>query len=123
MHTNSNFKLYTEIIRYAKYVRRYVAANIPAVHRDIKIHLLDEIYNLKRFLIEAQYTKGNIRIKNITEMIVSISMIDILTDELLELCSNNKKNIVKSIEILTSIKNMTFAWRNNPEPNEKKQNS
>ena len=32
MHTNSNFKLYTEIIRYAKYVRRYVAANIPAVH-------------------------------------------------------------------------------------------
>lgn len=119
MHKNSDFTLYTEVINYGNYVRRYALNSITAVHRDLKIHLLDEIYNLKRYLIEAQYTKGNIRVKNITEMIVTISMLDILTTEIMEFCPNSKKYMTNSIKMLYKIKNMTIAWRNNPEPNEK----
>lgn len=80
---------------------------------------MDEIYNLKRYLLEAQYTKGNIRVKNIVEMIVTISMLDILTTEIIEFCPNTKKYMINSIKMLNKIKNMTFAWRSNPEPNEK----
>lgn len=116
MHKNSNFTLYSEVIKYERYVRQYVVGQIASVHRDLRIHLLDEIYKLERYLMEAQFTRGNIRIKNITEMIVTISMIDILCSEIVEFCPKSKKYMTKSFEMLTKIKNMTFAWRNNPEP-------
>lgn len=110
----SKFNLYNEVIKYASYVRRYVVGDISAVHRDLKINLLDEIYHLKRFLISAQYTKGNIRVKNIVEMLVTISMLDIITNELLAY-SKNKKHLEKSLYFLTNIKNMTFGWKERPE--------
>ena len=65
---NTDFKLYQEIIKYDKYIRRYVAPVIPSVHRDLKIHLLDESYNLERGLLEAQYTRGNIRMKHMIDI-------------------------------------------------------
>lgn len=120
MAKNSDFTLYNEIIKYDKYVRKHVANNIPCVYRDLRIHLVDEIYNLKKSLLYAQYNKGNIRVKYITEMIVVISMIDIISNDLMEYCPKIKKYIQTSISSLTIIKNMTYAWRNNPEPNEKK---
>ena len=112
---NNNFKLYQEVINYSNYIRKYVVSNITNVQRDLKIHLLDEVYNLKRYLLEAIYTKGNIRVKNINEIIVAISMIDILSNEIVDFCPKSKKTIIKSLGMLTKIKNMTYAWRNNPE--------
>lgn len=109
---NKEFKLYQEIIKYDRYIRRYVVVNIPAVHRDLKIHMLDESYKLERFLLESQYTKGNIREKHIVDMLVSISMLNVLTDELLEFCPKLKRQITSSIAILMNIKNMTYAWKN-----------
>lgn len=104
MHKNSNFTLYSEVIKYERYVRQYVVGQIASVHRDLRIHLLDEIYKLERYLMEAQFTRGNIRIKNITEMIVTISMIDILCSEIVEFCPKSKKYMTKSFEMLTKIK-------------------
>lgn len=119
MHEDKDFKLYTKILQYDKYIRKYVVVNIPKVHRDLRIRLLDESYNLIRYLYEAEYTKGNIRLKNITEMLVTLSLLDFLTTEILEVSKNNNKYIEKSINLLTEIKNMTYSWRKNPEPNEK----
>ena len=119
MVKNSDFTLYNEIIKYDKYVRKYVANNIPSIYRDLRIHLIDECYNLKKCLLYAQYNKGNIRVKYITEMIVVISMIDIISNDLIEFCPKIKKYVETSIASLTLIKNMTYAWKNNPEPNEK----
>lgn len=117
MNKNNDFLLYTEVLNYSNYIRKYSLNKITTVQRDLKIHLLDEIYNLKRYLIEAQYTKGNIRVKNITEMLVSIAMIDILTTEIIENCPLSKKSMTTSLKSLMKIKSMTMAWRNNPEPN------
>lgn len=120
MAKNSDFTLYNEIIKYDRYVRKYVANNIPNIYRDLRIHLLDEIYSLKKNLLYAQCNKGNIRIKYITEMIVNISMLDLISDDINEYCPKIKKYIQTSISELTIIRNMTYAWRNNPEPNEKR---
>lgn len=118
MYESVEFKLYTEVINYSNYVIRYILPCIINVRRDLKIHLLDEIYNLKRYLIDAQNTKGNIREKNIIEMIVTISMLDVLTPEILEFCPNSKKYMTSSIGLLTKIKNMTYLWRNDLESKE-----
>ena len=49
MHQNSDFNLYNEVIKYERYIRKYVSNEIPAVHRDLRIHLMDECYYLIRF--------------------------------------------------------------------------
>lgn len=118
MRENNEFKLYREILDYSSYIRKYVLCNIPNVYRDLRIHLMDEIYSLLRNLVSAENTRGNIRMKYITEMQVNISMLDILSSNIREFCPNSKKNLDKSISSLTKIKNMTYAWKQNPEPNE-----
>lgn len=118
MHENKEFKLYTETLRYSKYIRQYVLANIPNVHRDLRIHLMDEVNSLIRNLVSAESTKGNIRMKYITEMIINIKMLDIISSDIRDFCPESKKHINKSIAILAKIKNMTYRWQQNPEPNE-----
>jgi len=118
MHEDKSFKLYNKVLQYDKYIRKYIVINIPKVHRDLKIRLVDESYNLVRYLYQAEYNKGNIRMKNIVEMIVTLSMLDFVTTEIAEIETINKKYIEKSIGLLTEIKNMTYSWRKNPEPNE-----
>ena len=45
---DKNFKLYSYILDFDDYTRKYVANCIPSVDRDVRIHLLDEIYNLEK---------------------------------------------------------------------------
>ena len=45
-------------------------------------------------------------------------MLDIISDDIRLFCPKSKKHIDKSIAYLTKIKNMTYAWKENPEPNE-----
>lgn len=118
MHENKEFKLYGEILNYSRYIGQYVLCNIPNVHRDLRIHLMDEVNSLIRNLVSAESTKGNIRMKYITEMIINIKMLDIISSDIRDFCPESKKQINKSIAILARIKNMTYRWQQNPEPNE-----
>ena len=111
MQINSEFKLYSEIINYSRYVRKYVLCTIPNLHRDLRIHLMDEIYNLERNIILAENTRGNIRIKYITEMQTNGRMLDLISSDIMEFCPDSKKYIEKSISFLTIIRNMTYAWK------------
>lgn len=122
MHNSSEFQLYTQVVNYASYVRKNLCVNIPKIHSDIRIHLQDESYNLVRTLYEAEFTKGNVRLKNITNLLVNISMLDFLTSELQGLECISKKNIEISLRMLTHIKNMTYAWKKSIEASDKKVN-
>ena len=115
MSKDREYLLYNKIIHYNDYIRKYVVNNIPNIHRDIRIHLLDESYNLLRNMYEAGYNKGNIRAKYINEMIIIVSMLDYLSGCLLKLCPDMKKLIITSIDELVHIKNMTYAWKANHE--------
>ena len=118
MHEDYDFKLYREILNYSRYIRKYVLANIPNVHRDLRIHLMDEVNGLIRNVVSADSTKGNIRLKYITEMIINIKMLDILSNDIRDFCPKCKNHINKSISLLTKVRVMTYGWRQNPEPNE-----
>ena len=115
----SDFVLYNKIIYYDKYVRRYLPSVIPSVYRDLRIHLFDENYNLIKYLYKVSYTKGNIKNKYITEMLVTISLIDYLLSTILDFCPKGKKYITKSIGMLTEIKNIIYALKRNSDKSAK----
>ena len=111
MNSNNDFILLKRVNIFNEYINQYVVSLIPSVHRDIKIHLLAESYNLLKNLYEAIYNKGNIRNKYIIELLVCISLIDSLLGSIMKY--NKDKHIIKAISLLTDIKNMTYAWKAN----------
>lgn len=114
-----DFTIYNKILDYNQYVRTYIAVSIPNINRDIRIHLLDEIYNLSKNMFYAIYNKGNIRMKHIIEMQVNVSLIDMLIRQLQELKCISKKHIDTSIKKLSDIKNIIYAWKYNEEEKKK----
>ena len=115
MHQDCEFKIYNNINNYDAYVRKYVTPLIPAVYRDLRIRYLDEIYHLISLIYYAAYNRGNIRRKYIVDILVSISLLDHLSRRLLEDLAKARKYLVKSIGMLTHIKNMCYAWRSSNE--------
>lgn len=110
-----DFTIYNKILDYSQYIRTYISSSIPNNNRDLRIHLLDEVYNLSKNMFYAIYNKGNIRMKYIIEMQVNISLIDMLIRQIQELKAISKKHIDSSIKKLSDIKNITYAWKYNEE--------
>ena len=115
MHQDNEFRLFTKVNNYYSYVSTYVSNNIPNIHRDLRINLLEESYSLVRNIYNASYTKGNIRMKYLNEMLVNISMIDMLIEILINLLSKERKHLHNAIGMLTEIKNMIYAWKSHEE--------
>ena len=113
MHKNTDFIIYSEIIKFNKYLRKYVINNIPSVHRDLKIHLADEGYNIVKCLVQAEYNRGNIRNKYLTDLLIAITMCDYLLNNIYDEDIVSKKYVTNAIGSLTNIKNMVFAWKKN----------
>ncbi|MBQ8892410.1 MAG: hypothetical protein IJ068_06085 [Bacilli bacterium] len=112
---DKNFKLYSYILDFDDYTRKYVVNNIPSVDRDIRIHLLDEIYNLEKSIIYAINTKGNIRIKHLIDSKVSISLIDMLFLKIRDIKCLKSSKLNTSIDKLTNVKNIVYGWIVNEE--------
>ena len=70
---NKNFKLYSYILDFDDYNRTYIVNSIPSINRDIRIHMLDEIYNLEKSILYAINTKGNITSNNYILILVELS--------------------------------------------------
>ena len=105
-----NFNLYNKIIDFSKYVRTNILITIPIIHRDVKIHLADEIYNLSKLLFLAVYNKGNVRMKYLVEMQATISCIDMLSTTIIDLKCCSIKKVKVSLKKLEEIKNIIYAW-------------
>jgi hypothetical protein len=112
---DKDFVLYNKIIDYKNYVNKYIAVSIPTVYRNIRIHFLDELYNLSKNMFYAVYNVGNIRDKYIKELQVNLSLLDMMTTELRELNCINDKYLYTSINKLSNIKNIVYAWKLNEE--------
>lgn len=120
MHHDNNFRLENRIKEFDCYVSTFISNNIPKVHRSRKIHLEDECYNLIKYLYEAIYTKGNIRAKCLNEMLVTVSLLDHLLEQVKQETSVDKKKIENAISKLAEIKNMIKGWKATHESEEKK---
>lgn len=118
-HTNNtktiDFTIYNKVRDFNNYIRINIANCIPSIHRDIRIHLLDECYNLSSSLFSAIYNKGNIRMKHLTDIRVKLSLINMLFDDIrdLEIIKSKKMNV--AISKLAVIKNIIYGWIVNEE--------
>lgn len=79
---NQEYTLYNKIKDFNSYLWINVANSIPSVCRDIRIHLLDECYNLTSLLFGATYNKGNVRLKYLNDMRIKLSLLDLLISDL-----------------------------------------
>ena len=112
---DNNFMLRNKIIDFKDYQERYILNNIPKVHTDVRIHLSDEIYNLIKYMYYASYTKGNIRLKYLVDLSVSISMLDTIISDLKKYKTIKEKYIINSIDKLNDIRNIVYGWKFNEE--------
>ena len=115
MDEKQRFTIYDKILDFNSYIRKYIVVNIPSVNRDLRIHLLDECYNLLKDMFSAIYNKGNIRMKYLIEMKVTVSLIDMLLTEIGNLKCQKNKYITTSISKLEDIKNIIYGWIINEE--------
>jgi len=115
MALNKGFSLYTKINDFNNYIRKYIVNDIPNIHRDIRIHLLDECFNLTKNMLYASYNKGNIRMKYLIELKVNISVIDILIGNIREFKNINNKYLNTAIIKLSEIKDIIYGWIINEE--------
>ncbi len=109
------FHLQKYIEEFNSYIHKYISNNISKIHRNTKIHLEDECYNLVRNLYYGMATKGNIRSKYLVDMAVTVGLIDYLLGQLQEEKNIESKKIEKAIGKLAIIKTSINGWRNTNE--------
>lgn len=106
------FKLIDKIKDYDLYTRKYVINDIPKVYNDIRIHILDELFELVKNVKLSSFTKGNVQVKNLISVLTNISVLDYLFDIILELNLCNRDKTTKSLSKLADIKNICYSWYN-----------
>ena len=119
MDENKQYTLYNKMIDFKSYIRNYVVINIPNIHKDIRIHLMDECYKILDNLFHASYNKGNIRMKYLIEMKCNLSMIDVLITDINNLKCVKDSYVKSMIGKITDIKTIIYGWILNEE-NKKK---
>ena len=114
-----DFTIYNKIKDFNSYVRTNIASSIPSIYRDMRIHLLDECYNLVSLLFGAIYNKGNIRLKYLNDMRVKLSLIDYLFTDINDCRIIKEKTLKVAISKLATIKNIIYGWIVNEEKGKK----
>ena len=112
---NQGFTLYNKVRDFNTYVRINIANSIPSVYRDIRIHLLDECYNMASLLFGAVYNKGNIRLKYLNDLRIKLSLIDLLISDIRDYKIIKDKTLNVAISKLATIKNIVYGWVVNEE--------
>ena len=109
-YEKQEFVIREKVLSLDSYIRKYIVNIIPRINRDIRIHLLDELYNLVKNLHYAIYNKGNIRIKYLTDIIINISLIDYLLG-IINKYDVNDLYMRNTLKKLLDIKNMINKWK------------
>ncbi len=119
---NNAYSLYNKIVIFTNYSRKYILINIPKIHCDIRIHFTDELYLLPKYMFYATYNKGNVRMKYLVELQVTISMLDMMLSQLEEYGTMNKHHIKVAVSMLNNVKNIIYGWKFNEENKKKQEN-
>lgn len=110
MDEKKRYKLYDRMVELESYIREHIAMNIPNAHRDVRIHLLDELYEAIKCIITAGYNKGRIRLKYLIELRVHLTMINLLLIKAKDFDCAAPKRFVTAARQLAEIRNIVYGW-------------
>lgn len=112
---DNSYLIYHKVNDFEEYSEKYIINSIPAVHRHIRIHFVDETYNLLHHLFLAYHDdRNNQRRKYLIECLTSVSSIDHYITKLRKL-SDDK--IIKEARLdelsykLAIIRSLLYKWK------------
>lgn len=73
---NDDFKILSKIKYLIEYSNEYIFSSFPKDELALKINFEKCLYNILEECIRANYNKGNIRNKHITEIMINSSLCD-----------------------------------------------
>lgn len=112
INKEKDYSLYKKLFAFKIYSERYILNNISKVNNQLRIHYVEEIYELYKNFYRALYNKANIRNKAINDMLVNISMLDMNIDCIYEFKYIDSKKYKSIVSLLLDIKNITYGWKN-----------
>ncbi len=121
INKEKDYSLYKKLFSFKTYSERHILNNIAKVNNQLRIHYIDELYELYKNFYRALYNKGNIRNKAINDMLVNISMLDMNVDSIYEFKYIDDKRYKSVVSLLLDIKNITYGWKNKINSEKEKQ--
>lgn len=106
-----DFILYSKSEELIKYVNIYVFSSFPKVHLSLKINFENEMYDLLRNISKANFTKGNVRQKYITDCLVNVSLMDTFIGIIRDYNIIINKRFQSILRKLKEIKYMLLGWQ------------
>ena len=118
---DNSYLIYNKVKDFEDYSEKYIINAIPSVHRHIRIHFVDETYNLLHHLFLAYHDdRNNQRRKYLIECLTSVSLIDHYITKLRKIIDDHKSlkkiqlNASKLDEIsykLTIVRSLIYKWK------------
>ena len=116
---SNTFRLADKAYAMDKYVRSQIANNIPNTHRDIRIHLMDEMYRIAQEIYAASFTVGNVRRKHLTELKIHLTLTDMLLRQVYDLRCVKSIKLEHVAALLREMKTITYGWAQREEATRK----
>ena len=112
---SNTFRLADKAYALDNYVRSQIANNIPNMHRDIRIHLLEEMYKIAQEIYAASFTVGNVRRKHLTELKIHLTLADMLLRQVYDLHCVKSAKLEHVAALLLEMKTITYGWAHREE--------
>ena len=116
---SNTFRLADKAYALDNYVRNQIANHIPNMHRDIRIHLLEEMYKIAQEIYAASFTVGNVRRKHLTELKIHLTLTDMLLRQIYDLRCVKSAKLEHVAALLLEIKTITYGWAHREEATRK----
>ena len=112
---SNTFRLADKAYALDNYVRSQIANNIPNMYRDIRIHLLEEMYKIAQEIYAASFTVGNVRRKHLTELKIHLTLADMLLRQVYDLRCVKSAKLEHVAALLLEMKTITYGWAHREE--------
>jgi len=110
MVMKDSVSLYRQLADLVSYVNTYITNTIPSVHRDTRIHLLDEIYNLRKNILYSINTIDDNRINYLIDTKMNILMIELMFNDIKKMNCCKIDRLDDGEKMLNSIKKIVYDW-------------
>lgn len=107
----SKLLLQSKCEKLIKYSDIYVMSSFPKDKMALKIRYENQLLELLENIVRANFNKGNIRAKYITDCLVNISLIDSYIGVIYDYKIIIKKRFLTVVNMLSELNKMVHAWR------------